>query len=124
MRKHNVKFVRDDGMQFVEGDDGLFRMVGTNMSPPYAYDISVFRAIIENNPSVFTEVNVPGPNPFDMFTVTDSMLDDVCMSYSHDYGLLAEEDQAVQKYRAEEWLKAWAKNPDFIKFVRSIGVAR
>lgn len=124
MKRHNVKFVRDDGMQFVEGADGLFRMVGTEMDPPYAYDISVFRTIIKHDPASFTEVAVPAPNPFEQFEFTDAMLNDVCLSYSHDYGLLGEDDQAVQKYRAEEWLRAWAKNPDFIEFVSGIGVAR
>lgn len=40
---------------------------------------------------------------------TEAELHDVCLSYSHDYGLLPAEKQAEMRFAASEWLHAWRK---------------
>lgn len=37
------------------------------------------------------------------------MLDKVCMSYRHDYGLLSKEEQLSMRLKAKYMLEAWLK---------------
>lgn len=39
----------------------------------------------------------------------DIMLDKVCMSYRHDYGLLSKEEQLSMRLKAKYMLEAWLK---------------
>jgi len=40
---------------------------------------------------------------------TNAEINDACMSFTHDFGLLGKDGQDNLKYAAKEWLKAWAK---------------
>lgn len=41
------------------------------------------------------------------------ILDSVCMSYRHDYGLLSAEEQLTVRLDAKQWLRAWIKELGF-----------
>ena len=36
-------------------------------------------------------------------------IEDACMNYSHDYGLLCDKDRENMQFQATEWLRAWIK---------------
>lgn len=40
---------------------------------------------------------------------TPEQVDDACMSFRHDYGLMKKVDQAALQWNATEWLRAWQK---------------
>ena len=40
---------------------------------------------------------------------TDEQVDDACLSYAHDYGLMSREDREKLSWQAKWWLHAWRK---------------
>jgi hypothetical protein len=40
---------------------------------------------------------------------TEAEIDDACLSYRHDFGLLKEIEQEGLRFDARDWLLAWAK---------------
>ena len=38
---------------------------------------------------------------------THREVDEACMSYRHDFGLLSIADANIVRFEAQEWLKAW-----------------
>ena len=40
---------------------------------------------------------------------TRRQIDEACMSYRHDFGLLSIADADVVRFQAREWLRAWQK---------------
>lgn len=45
-------------------------------------------------------------------TQEEKVLDSVCLSFRHDFGLLTEEEQNQIRFQAKEWLYAWRKHLD------------
>lgn len=43
------------------------------------------------------------------FVTSNYFLNNVCMYYRHDFGLLCPEEQEEYRLRAKDWLIAWAK---------------
>lgn len=42
----------------------------------------------------------------------ERVINSVCLSFRHDYGLLSKEEQENLKFEAREWLYAWRKHLD------------
>ena len=40
---------------------------------------------------------------------TQAQIDDACLSYRHDYGLMTPANRALMRFEATEWLLAWGK---------------
>ena len=38
------------------------------------------------------------------------LVDNMCMSYRHDFGLMAEQDKQVLRFECKEWLRAYENN--------------
>jgi len=45
-------------------------------------------------------------------TPTVAQLNSACLSYRHDFGLLAANEQQRVRFEAQEWLRAWRKEFD------------
>lgn len=45
-------------------------------------------------------------------TQEERVLDSVCLSFRHDFGLLSEEERNRIRFQAKEWLYAWRKHLD------------
>ncbi len=44
---------------------------------------------------------------------TEKELRSVCLSFRHDFGLMAAGEQAQLMWQAREWLRAWQKEIEF-----------
>ena len=40
------------------------------------------------------------------------LVDNMCMSYRHDFGLMAEQDKQALRFECKEWLRAYENNRD------------
>lgn len=45
-------------------------------------------------------------------TKEEKVLDSVCLSFRHDFGILSEEERNKIRFQAKEWLLAWRKHLD------------
>jgi len=50
-----------------------------------------------------------------VINITDQELDDVCLSFSHDFGLMNKANQEILRQEAREWIRALNKLDSFSK---------
>lgn len=43
-------------------------------------------------------------------------IDDVCLSYRHDFGLMNEEDKEKIRFQCKEWMRSMINNFDYHKY--------
>lgn len=58
-----------------------------------------------------TPAEAPDPDPCRALRgeVTDAQINDACLSFRHDFGLLPPEEQLELRVIAKSWLEAWGK---------------
>lgn len=44
---------------------------------------------------------------------SDTFIDNVCLSYRHDFGLIAEQDRQRLKFECKEWMRAISNNWEY-----------
>ena len=64
-------------------------------------------------PSCNCNTTVTSSNTTSNFTVSvddATLIDNMCMSYCHDFGLMAEQDRQALRFECAEWLRAYRNN--------------
>jgi hypothetical protein len=51
----------------------------------------------------------PSPMEAAMGEPTEAQINDACMWYRHDFGLLQGQEREMVRFQAKEWLRAWGK---------------
>ena len=46
---------------------------------------------------------------------SDTFIDNVCLSYRHDFGLMAEQDRQRLRFECKEWMRAISNNWEYFK---------
>lgn len=46
---------------------------------------------------------------------SDTFIDNVCLSYRHDFGLIAEQDRQRLRFECKEWMRAISNNWEYFK---------
>ena len=46
---------------------------------------------------------------------SDTFIDNVCLSYRHDFGLMAEQDRQSIRFECKEWMRAISNNWEYFK---------
>jgi len=46
---------------------------------------------------------------------SDKFIDNVCLSYRHDFGLMSEEDKKMLRFECKEWMRAIVNNWNYFK---------
>ena len=46
---------------------------------------------------------------------SDTFIDNVCLSYRHDFGLMAEQDKQILRFECKEWMRAISNNWEYFK---------
>jgi len=46
---------------------------------------------------------------------SDTFIDNVCLSFRHDYGLMAEQDKQRLRFECKEWMRAISNNWVYFK---------
>jgi hypothetical protein len=46
---------------------------------------------------------------------SDIFIDNVCLSYRHDFGLMAEQDKQRLRFECKEWMRAISNNWEYFK---------
>jgi hypothetical protein len=46
---------------------------------------------------------------------SDTFIDNVCLSYRHDFGLMAEQDRQRLRSECKEWMRAISNNWEYFK---------
>ncbi len=46
---------------------------------------------------------------------SDTFIDNVCLSYRHDFGLMAEQDRQMLRFECKEWMRAISNNWEYFK---------
>lgn len=46
---------------------------------------------------------------------SDIFIDNVCLSYRHDFGLMTEEEQKKLRFECKEWMRAISNNWEYFK---------
>lgn len=44
---------------------------------------------------------------------SDTFIDNVCLSYRHDFGLMTEKDKQILRFECKEWMRAIVNNWDY-----------
>ena len=47
------------------------------------------------------------------YCVSDEFIDNVCLSYRHDFGLLSEDEQNKVRFECKEWMRAIKNNEPY-----------
>jgi hypothetical protein len=69
---------------------------------------------IESRWGSFGEANEAWDTSRSLRGPTDLEIDDACMWYRHDFGLLPDDERMHLRIKAKEWLRAWCKVRDFV----------
>ena len=46
---------------------------------------------------------------------SDTFIDNVCLSYRHDFGFMAEQDRQRLRFECKEWMRAISNNWEYFK---------
>lgn len=46
---------------------------------------------------------------------SDTFIDNVCLSYRHDFGLMSEQDKQRLRFECKEWMRAISNNWEYFK---------
>lgn len=46
---------------------------------------------------------------------SDIFIDNVCLSYRHDFGLMAEKNRQMLRFECKEWMRSIVNNWDYFK---------